>query len=87
VLLKDSQPHKSSPRSFYTPATRSELLPTEPEYWLQDFTRCEWDEGHSFKYTFSFYELLNRSDDVAVNDRATEKFRYLISPNERSKPT
>jgi len=87
VLLKDSQPHKSSPISFYTPATRSALLPTEPGYWLQDFTRCEWDEGHTFKYTFSFYELINRSGDAALAERATEKFRFLISPNERSKPT
>lgn len=87
LLLKDSQPYESSPRSFYTPATRSALLPVEPGYWDQDFSRCEWDEGHAFKYTFSFYELLSRSADAALNDRATEKFRYLISPNERSKPT
>ena len=87
LLLKDSQAHKSSEKSFYTPATRSTLLPTEPEYWRQDFTRCEWDEGHAFKYTFSFHELLNQSVDAGLNQRATEKFRYLISPNERSKPT
>ncbi len=87
LLLKDSQPHQSSPLSFYTPATRSAHLPTEPAYWVQDFTRCEWDEGHAFKYTFSFYELLRRSADQELNQRAMEKFRYLISPNERSKPT
>ncbi len=87
LLLKDSQPHQSSPLSFYTPATRSSWLPDAPEFWLQDFTRCEWDEGHTFKYTFSFYELLNRGDDEELNRRATEKFRYLISPNERSKAT
>jgi len=87
LLLKDSQPHQSSPLSFYTPATRSALLPTEPAYWLQDFTHCEWDEGHVFKYTFSFHELLNRSGDPELNQCAAEKFRYLISPNERSKST
>lgn len=87
LLLKDSQPHQSSEKSFYTPATRSALLPTEPEFWQQDFTRCEWDEGHTFKYTFSFWELLNRSNDAALNQQAIEKFRYLISPNERSKAT
>ncbi len=87
VLLKDSQEHTASPRSFYRPATRSVLLPDAPGYWEQDFTRCEWDEGHSFKYTFSFFELMHLLPDKTVKDAATEKFRYLISPNERSTPT
>ena len=85
ILLKDSQGHKSSERSFYRPATRSALLPHEPEYWAQDFTQCQWDEGHAFKYTFSFHELANQVADEKVKAEATEKFRYLISPNERSK--
>ncbi len=84
ILLKDSQPYKSSPLSFYRPATRSALLPNEPAYWAQDFTMCQWDEGHSFKYTFSFFELLNLLPADTDTSAAVEKFRYLISPNERS---
>ena len=87
VLLKDSQEHTSSPRSFYRLATRSSLLPVEPAFWAQDFTQCEWDEGHTFKYTFSFYELLRLVPGAAVEAAATEKFRYLVSPNERSTAT
>ena len=87
VLLKDSQQHTASPNSFYRPATRSALLPDEPGYWGQDFARCEWDEGHAFKYTFSFFELMNLLPAGVVEREATEKFRYLISPNERSTST
>lgn len=87
TLLKDSQGHKASGRSFYTPATRSGSLPHQPEYWMQDFTKCMWDEGHVFKYTFSFSELISHVQDAELKEKATEKFRYLISPNERSKPT
>jgi hypothetical protein len=87
TLLKDSQEYTASPVSFYKPATRSSFLPGEPDYWTQDFTKCEWDEGHSFKYTFSFYELMNLVTQEKLKAAATEKFRYLISPNERSTST
>ena len=87
VLLKDSQEHASSPRSFYRLATRSSLLPVEAAFWDQDFSKCEWDEGHTFKYTFSFYKLLRLVPGAGVEAAATEKFRYLISPNERSTST
>jgi hypothetical protein len=87
TLLKDSQDHTSSPVSFYRLATRSAYLPTEPEFWTQDFARCEWDEGHTFKYTFSFYELTNRVPGQDRPSAATEKFRFLVSPNERSTAT
>lgn len=84
LLLKDSQPHTSSSLSFYRPATRSPLLPSEAAFWQQDFSKCQWDEGHSFKYTFSFYELLNLLPRKVGHEPALDKFRYLISPNERS---
>lgn len=87
TLLKDSQEHTASPGSFYKPATRSPFLPNEPDYWAQDFTKCEWDEGHSFKYTFSFHELTKLLAEEDMKIAAIEKFRHLISPNERSTPT
>jgi len=87
TLLKASQEHTASPISFYKAASRSPFLPSEPEYWDQDFLKCQWDEGHSFKYTFSFHELMNLLPQGELTHEATEKFRYLISPNERSTPT
>ncbi len=86
LLLKDSQAHVASTRSVYRLATRSALLPYEPDYWAQDFSQCHWDEGHAFKYTFSFYELARLAADEKITVEAAEKFRHLISPNERSKP-
>jgi hypothetical protein len=87
VLLKDSQEHTSSPRSFYRLVTRSATLPVDAAFWDQDFTPCEWDEGHTFKYTFSFYELMRLLPPNEVKEAATEKFRYLVTPNERSTAT
>lgn len=84
VLLRASQPHVASPRSVYRRATRSALLPTDAAYWAQDFSRCEWDEGHVFKYTYSFFELARLVIAGSLRDAAVEKLRYLISPNERS---
>ncbi len=87
ILLKDCQEHIASERSFYKLATRSSYLPNEPEYWHEDFTQGYWDEGHDFKYTFSFFELINYLDDNTAIEKATEKFRYLVTPNEISRPT
>lgn len=85
TLLRDSQDYRAGPHSFYRPATRSALLPTEAAYWRQDFTRCEWDEGHVCKYTLAFHELAELVDDAGLRDAAREKYRYLITPDERSK--
>jgi hypothetical protein len=86
VLLRDSQDYRAGPRSFYKPATRSPLLPTEASFWQQDFAPCQWDEGHIFKYGLAFYELAELASDEKLIAAAAEKLRYLLSPNERSKP-
>lgn len=86
VLLRDSQGYRAGPRSFYKPATRSPLLPTEASFWQQDFAPCQWDEGHIFKYSLAFYELAELASDEKLIAAAAEKLRYLLSPNERSQP-
>ena len=86
MMLRDFRNYEAPKGSFYTPATRSDHLPISEDYWAQSFIECQWDEGHCLKYTYSFYELINLVADEALIERATEKFRYLITPNERSKP-
>ncbi|MDQ6418929.1 hypothetical protein RB620_05690 [Paenibacillus sp. LHD-117] len=61
-------------------AERSERLPTEPEYWVEDFGRHDWDFGHVFKFPFSFYDHLNRLPAGSIPE-AVDRFRYLIIDN------
>lgn len=57
-------------------AERSEWLPVDHEYWAKDFTHHNWDFGHVFKFSFSFYNHLNRV--LMHKSSVIEKFRYII---------
>ncbi len=56
---------------------RSEFLPTEYNFWAKDYSRNNWDFGHIFKFTFSFYDHLRRVE--RVNASYIENFRYIIN--------
>ena len=86
VMIRDFRGFQAPEGSFYVEATPSRFLPVETSYWNEDFTVSEWDEGHCLKYSYSFYELADLVSDRALVEKATERFRYLIHPHERSKP-
>lgn len=56
---------------------RSELLPIEYKFWTKDYSLNNWDYGHIFKFSFSFYDHLRRVE--RGNDSYIENFRYIIS--------
>lgn len=58
------------------PASRSEWLPTEPEFWRKDHAADDWDYGHAFKFPFSFYHHVNAA--AFCPPGATENFRYIV---------
>lgn len=56
---------------------RTEFLPTESKFWEKDYSLSNWDFGHIFKFSFSFYDHLRRVERGNVN--YIENFRYIIS--------
>ncbi|MDM5222936.1 hypothetical protein QUF86_19765 [Peribacillus sp. NJ11] len=58
-------------------ADRSKFLPTEYKFWTKDYSQNNWDFGHIFKFSFSFYDHLRRVE--RVNASYIENFRYIIN--------
>ncbi|KON90085.1 hypothetical protein AF332_26960 [Sporosarcina globispora] len=58
-------------------AEPSEFLPAAYNFWTKDYSRSNWDFGHIFKFSFSFYDHLRRVE--RVSDAYFENFRYVIS--------
>lgn len=59
------------------PATRSEYLPVENEFWNTDYEKINWDFGHVFKFTHSFYDHLERVNSPKPS--YIEAFRMIIA--------
>lgn len=57
---------------------RSEQLPLEAAYWLQDHAGHEWDGGHSFKFPAAYYNHLNRVPAGGASEAYEANFRYLL---------
>ncbi|ACT04770.1 hypothetical protein [Paenibacillus sp. JDR-2] len=57
-------------------AGRSEYLPLEPEYWERDYAKLDWDFGHVFKFSHSFYDHIRRVQDP--KPEAFENFRSVV---------
>jgi hypothetical protein len=58
-------------------AERSKFLPTEYDFWTEDYSRNNWDFGHIFKFSFSFYDHLQRVERIKAS--YLENFRYIIN--------
>lgn len=58
------------------PAERSTALPHELEYWLTDRRSRDWNEGHVFKFPFSFYHHTRNGNSFP---ESWENFRYIIA--------
>lgn len=59
------------------PAKRANELPTEIKFWKKDYSKQDWDYGHIFKFSNSFYDHLRRVEQL--KESYFENFRYIIA--------
>ncbi|TYP72424.1 hypothetical protein [Paenibacillus methanolicus] len=84
-LSRDLQEKGTEPK-LYSPvdrlplhrAERSASLPAEQRFWERDYNACDWDFGHVFKFSWSFYDHWRRGARSLYREAATENFRYII---------
>ncbi|CAM4083894.1 hypothetical protein BAMA_16795 [Bacillus manliponensis] len=57
-------------------AKRAAELPGEIAFWEKDYSKEDWDYGHVFKFSHSFYDHLRRVEQL--KETYFENFRYVI---------
>ncbi|MEJ9115665.1 hypothetical protein LAV76_23140 [Bacillus paramobilis] len=55
---------------------RAHILPTENQFWLKDYGAFDWDFGHIFKFSYSYFDHIKRAPKY--KDITLEKFRFFI---------
>ncbi|AYF06444.1 hypothetical protein ABHN09_28020 [Bacillus paramobilis] len=55
---------------------RAHILPTENQFWLKDYGAFDWDFGHVFKFSYSYFDHINRAPEY--KNITLEKFRFII---------
>ncbi len=55
---------------------RAHVLPTEKQFWLKDYSESDWDFGHVFKFSYSYFDHIKRAPEYK---RTVEQFRYVIN--------
>ncbi|MDA1665586.1 hypothetical protein PDK09_08820 [Bacillus cereus] len=55
---------------------RANILPTENIFWIKDYSEFDWDFGHVFKFSYSYFNHIQRAPNY--KDITLEKFRYII---------
>ncbi|SME51061.1 hypothetical protein BACERE00185_05617 [Bacillus mobilis] len=56
---------------------RAHILPTENQFWLKDYGAFDWDFGHIFKFSYSYFNHIKRAPKY--KDITLEKFRFIIN--------
>ncbi|MFU2031191.1 hypothetical protein CN582_01280 [Bacillus wiedmannii] len=56
---------------------RAHVLPTENQFWLKDYSAFDWDFGHVFKFSYSYFDHIKRAPEY--KDITLEKFRFVIN--------
>ncbi|MEK5194266.1 hypothetical protein COF07_08100 [Bacillus wiedmannii] len=56
---------------------RAHVLPTENQFWLKDYSVFNWDFGHVFKFSYSYFDHIKRVPEY--KDITLDKFRFLIN--------
>ncbi|HDR6313097.1 TPA: hypothetical protein QCU60_005125, partial [Bacillus cereus] len=51
---------------------RAHILPTENQFWLKDYSAFDWDFGHVFKFSYSYFDHIKRAPKY--KDITLEKF-------------
>ncbi|WP_036720690.1 hypothetical protein [Paenibacillus harenae] len=57
------------------PAERADVLPSEMKFWEKNYSEQDWDYGHVFKFSHSFYDHLRRVEQK--KESYIENFRYV----------
>jgi hypothetical protein len=65
------------------PAKRASTLPVEVNFWEKDYSAEDWDFGHVFKFSHSFYDHLRRVEQK--KESYFENFRYIIAQSSQLK--
>ncbi|TKI03807.1 hypothetical protein FC696_22750, partial [Bacillus wiedmannii] len=42
---------------------RAHVLPTENQFWLKDYSAFDWDFGHVFKFSYSYFDHIKRAPE------------------------
>ncbi|MGF9767347.1 hypothetical protein [Bacillus albus] len=53
------------------------VLPTENQFWLKDYSAFDWDFGHVFKFSYSYFDHIKRAPKY--KDITLEKFQFIIN--------
>lgn len=56
---------------------RAHVLPTEKRFWLKDYSTFDWDFGHVFKFSYSYFDHIKRAPKY--KDITLEKFRFVMN--------
>ncbi|PEJ96149.1 hypothetical protein [Bacillus wiedmannii] len=56
---------------------RAHVLPTENQFWLKDYSAFDWDFGHVFKFSYSYFDHIKRAPEY--KNITLEKFRFVIN--------
>ncbi|MGN4896213.1 hypothetical protein ACTFSB_19215 [Bacillus cereus group sp. MYBK14-3] len=56
---------------------RAHVLPTENQFWLKDYSAFNWDFGHVFKFSYSYFDHTKRVPEY--KDITLDKFRFVIN--------
>jgi len=83
-LSRNMQPDADVP--LFSPVDRLPMerkqavkhLPFDKAFWAHDHQKSDWDFGHVFKFTFSYYNHLKRVPH-SIGEPSLNNFRYVIS--------
>ncbi|PFW54488.1 hypothetical protein COL13_23715 [Bacillus cereus] len=56
---------------------RANVLPIENIFWAKDYSELDWDFGHVFKFSYSYFDHIKRAPEY--KDITLEKFCYIIN--------
>jgi hypothetical protein len=60
-----------------TKAKQVDTLPLDNAFWLKDYSEFNWDFGHIFKFSYSYFDHLTRVTEYT--DNTFEKFCCIIN--------
>ncbi|EPY08200.1 hypothetical protein PAALTS15_05713 [Paenibacillus alvei TS-15] len=55
---------------------RSPFLPDEESFWTNEYDTADWDFGHVFKFSYSYFDHVKRAPHL--REETIEQFRYVI---------
>ncbi|MDM5433389.1 hypothetical protein QUG28_11585 [Bacillus hominis] len=58
-------------------AKQVDILPIENVFWHKDYSEWNWDFGHIFKFSYSYFDHLKRAPEY--KNKTLDKFRCIIS--------